>query len=157
MTLYGLLSGTAGSVIIALLSVILTPLSPNANDISFKFNLFSLITVGGIIGTVLDSILGATLQASVIDVKQGKIIEGDGGTKVLVNSSSSMEKIVGHDVRKRGDNKAAADAGQASDKDGVPSRKIATGRDLVSNNAVNCLMAGSVAVMGIVAALKVLV
>jgi len=143
-----------------LISILLTPLSPQSNNLNFKIQLFSIITAGGIIGTILDSILGATLQASVIDVKQGKIIEGDGGTRVLVNSSSSLEKIVGHEVvRNRGGkgDDAGAEDSKLSVREGAPSRKIATGRDLVSNNAVNFLMAGSVAVLGIIAALRVLV
>lgn len=40
------------------------------------------ITVWGGMGSVLDSALGGWLQASVIDTRTGKVIEGTGGKKV---------------------------------------------------------------------------
>jgi hypothetical protein len=40
------------------------------------------VTVWGALGSVLDSILGGLLQASVVDKRSGKIVEGTGGGKV---------------------------------------------------------------------------
>ena len=40
------------------------------------------ITIWGGLGSILDSVLGALLQASVVDVKSGKVVEGYGGSHV---------------------------------------------------------------------------
>ena len=40
------------------------------------------ITIWGGLGSVLDSFLGGWLQASVVDSRTGKVIEGTGGAKV---------------------------------------------------------------------------
>ena len=120
----------------------------------------AVVTAGGIIGTLLDSFLGATLQASVIDVKRNKIVEADGGVKVLVHPSSSVEKILATHVRERvthgeglgktrKQTKKEAGGKIRDGEESEVSRKILVGRDLVSNNAVNMLMAGIVAALGI--------
>ena len=41
-----------------------------------------LITAWGGLGSLVDSVLGAWLQASVVDVKTGKVVEGKGGKMV---------------------------------------------------------------------------
>lgn len=40
------------------------------------------MTVWGLLGSVLDSVLGGLLQASVVDKRSGKVVEGSGGRKV---------------------------------------------------------------------------
>jgi hypothetical protein len=45
------------------------------------------ITIWGGLGSVLDSALGGWLQASVVDTRTGKIIEGVGGKKVSLIST----------------------------------------------------------------------
>lgn len=40
------------------------------------------ITLWGGLGSLLDSLLGGWLQASVVDARTGKVIEGVGGRKV---------------------------------------------------------------------------
>lgn len=40
------------------------------------------MTVWGALGSVLDSVLGGLLQASVVDKRTGKVVEGSGGRKV---------------------------------------------------------------------------
>jgi len=89
-------------------------------------NVTFAMTAVGLGGSLLDSLLGAVAQASVVDVKSGKVIEGDGGKKVLVMS--------------------------ASPKKGPHSRKIVVGHDWLSNNGVNLLMAATMSVVGIMAA-----
>ena len=42
------------------------------------------VTVWGGLGSFLDSALGGWFQASVVDARTGKIIEGNGGKKVSV-------------------------------------------------------------------------
>lgn len=40
------------------------------------------MTVWGGLGSVLDSVLGGLVQASVVDKRSGKVVEGSGGKKV---------------------------------------------------------------------------
>ena len=42
------------------------------------------VTIWGGLGSVLDSVLGGLFQASVIDSRTGKVIEGTGGKKVSI-------------------------------------------------------------------------
>ncbi|KAK3325191.1 integral membrane protein DUF92-domain-containing protein [Apodospora peruviana] len=46
------------------------------------------LTVWGFLGSVVDSILGALFQRSVKDVRSGKIVEGEGGVRVLVSAEA---------------------------------------------------------------------
>ncbi|KAL9022787.1 MAG: hypothetical protein Q9185_000050 [Variospora sp. 1 TL-2023] len=73
-------------------------------------------TIWGGIGSLLDSALGGWFQASVVDARTGKVVEGSGGTKVLI--ADSHEK-----------------------RDGNTSRRIESGIGFLDNNAVNILMA----------------
>lgn len=49
------------------------------------------MTLWGALGSVLDSVLGGLLQASVVDKRSGKVVEGSGGRKV-----SSRLFVLGH-------------------------------------------------------------
>ncbi|KAJ4396712.1 hypothetical protein N0V93_000933 [Gnomoniopsis smithogilvyi] len=101
------------------------------------------LTIWGALGSVLDSVLGGLLQRSVKDARTGKIVEGDGGEKVLV--SSTVDK----NVKKAADKPSAAiDDGAGKDKhrkassgDDRPSRVVESGWDILDNNDVNFLMA----------------
>lgn len=97
------------------------------------------LTVWGALGSVLDSVLGGLLQRSVKDSRTGKIVEGDGGERVLVSSSSQTQQS------KREDK--VEPAAKAS------SRVVEAGWDILDNNDVNFLMAftmsmGSMVVAG---------
>ena len=96
----GTFAGFVGAFIIGVTSVILLPFcAENANtaqafvskhgvtsshtwNIREKATLVLAVTIWGGMGGVLDSALGGWLQASVIDRKTGKIVEGTGGKKV---------------------------------------------------------------------------
>lgn len=97
----GILAGFAGAFVIALTSVILIPFCSASTTISGKFfnnkpgfeggsgwgsqeRIFWVIavTVWGGLGSILDSALGGWFQASVIDGRTGKVVEGIGGKKV---------------------------------------------------------------------------
>ena len=43
------------------------------------------MAIWGALGSVLDSLLGGWLQQSVVDTRTGRIVEGDGGKKVLIS------------------------------------------------------------------------
>ena len=97
----GTLAGFAGAFIIALTSVILIPFC--SADTTIRGKVFGnkpgfeggsgwglqekilwviAVTVWGGLGSVLDSALGGWFQASVIDGRTGKVVEGTGGKKV---------------------------------------------------------------------------
>ncbi|KAI9713413.1 MAG: hypothetical protein M1820_000795 [Bogoriella megaspora] len=134
ITLTGLAAGALGSLAIAFTALLLTPFCDNwswQNRVGFT----AAITLVGLVGSVWDSILGGLLQASVVDVRTGKIIEGEGGRKVLITSLTDEGKD------KHGQKKPS-------------SRRLESGRDLLSNNGVNLLMAASVSVGAMVVAAR---
>lgn len=133
-----------------------------------KVWLVAFVTVIGTAGSLLDSLLGALFQQSVIDVRSKKIVEAPNGAKVLVepathittqgrmrsaagNAPGSAEEAVpvhaAGGVRKRG---AAADEATVEVWDRPNSRRVITAEKwgVLSNNQVNLLMA---AVMSVVA------
>ncbi|PWW77814.1 hypothetical protein C7212DRAFT_314106 [Tuber magnatum] len=114
VTLLGVLAGGAGSAIIGLVSVVLLPYCPlpvdghgihlpegqayvspgnSGNDgptwgIKEKALFVAFVTVIGVFGSLLDSLLGAVFQKSVVDIRTQKIVEGPNGVTVLVQPSS---------------------------------------------------------------------
>ncbi|KAJ5041290.1 uncharacterized protein L3040_005837 [Drepanopeziza brunnea f. sp. 'multigermtubi'] len=90
VTLHGLASGLLGSLVIVATSVALIPFCPpklggwglNARN-RFAF----AMAIWGALGSVLDSVLGGWLQQSVVDTRTGRIIEGEGGRRVLVSKA----------------------------------------------------------------------
>ncbi|KAK6340766.1 hypothetical protein TWF696_009086 [Orbilia brochopaga] len=138
VTLAGFLAGTAGSIFIALISIFATPFAATL-DSMFKVHLGVVVVAAGVVGTLLDSLLGATMQASVVDGRAGKIVESPGGEKVLVKSPSWQE---GGARRRTHEKKEEAE-------ERGPSRRVLVGRDLLSNNAVNVVMAAAMAAAGV--------
>ncbi len=173
MTVTGLLAGLLGSFIISLTAVTLLPFcSPRDTAIpgfggkgwswEAKTRLLLGLTSLGLCGSVLDSLLGALLQASVVDERTGKIIEGDGGTKVKVHSGelrrrrhqahgSSGSESRGPEIRIQGPDFISVEQDQ-KDRQSRPSRRIVSGRDLLDNNGVNFVMALAMSITGVVAA-----
>ncbi|KAI4284055.1 MAG: hypothetical protein L6R38_001693 [Xanthoria sp. 2 TBL-2021] len=137
ITLLGTSAGFLGASIIALTSVVLLPFCPvgltsragklfGDNQLGFEggsgWGLWEkaawvlAVSLWGGLGSLLDSALGGWLQASVIDVRSGKVIEGAGGKRVLLTGSHGKH-------------------------DGNSSRRVESGISLLDNNAVNLLMA----------------
>ncbi|KAL8985546.1 MAG: hypothetical protein Q9177_004405 [Variospora cf. flavescens] len=148
ITFWGTMAGFLGASIIAVTSVLLLPFC-SVGPTSMTGKLFShnqpgfegglgwglleklawiiAATIWGGIGSLLDSALGGWFQASVVDARTGKVVEGSGGTKVLI-------------------------AGSHEKKDGNTSRRIESGIGFLDNNAVNILMAFVMSIGGMLLA-----
>src|SRR3984957_5358950 len=105
----------------------------------------------------MDSLLGAILQTSEDDSRSGKIVEGEGGTKVLVRSSTTYGVKIDADAdlrHRRGSGRKDNGSDPKATKH-VDSRRILSGADLLDNNQINLLMAAIMSVGGMVVASKV--
>ncbi|KAJ4990015.1 Transmembrane protein 19 [Stagonosporopsis vannaccii] len=169
VTTTGLAAGMYGSLGISLVAWFLLPFCKEwESRESMRFAIS--ITFAGIAGTLLDSLLGALCQASVVDVQSGRIIEGEGGRKVLIHSKTPLhlkkraeirgkvvpdESITSSIAKSSGvDPDASGQAIRTTNKAGAAttavadgtheSRRVEVGVDLLDNNAVNILMAASI-------------
>lgn len=85
VTLTGLLAGVGGAFIIATLSGIMLPCCSGlegSGTLAARLQWILSMTIWGGLGSVVDSVLGGLVQASVIDKRSGKVVEGSGGKKV---------------------------------------------------------------------------
>lgn len=145
VTLLGLGAGLFGSVLMVTTAVLFLPtcteetaptLGGGAPWTMQDRRLFmAFLAAAGFAGTILDSVLGAVFQRSVKDVRSGKIVEGDGGSRAMVNTTSATTTATG-----------AAAADEKKQSKGLPSRVIESGLDLLDNNDVNFLMAVTISV-----------
>jgi uncharacterized membrane protein len=184
VTLWGLTAGLLGSFIMVLTAIGFLPFCTlsgvpfddhTLKEVGKPWNLvqvayFALaMVIWGALGSVLDSILGGLLQQSIVDTRMGRVVEGDGGKKVLVSTrgpnsmhlkkeSELKAKVLDREGRgaipKPADNGGVDDERDRDDRydvtkkmrkpsfgDGVPSRSIVSGIALLDNNEVNFLMA----------------
>lgn len=152
VTVWGLVAGLLGSLIIVLASVALIPFCPESSSVMGVAEAWALrqrlrfvliMTVWGALGSVLDSLLGGWFQPSVVDTRTGKIVEGKGGAHVLISSPTSKGTAKTKGAGKQG-------------RDEQPSRRLESGSlGLLDNNQVNFLMAlamsiGAVALSSII-------
>lgn len=166
VTLTGLAAGLLGSIIIVTASMLFLPLCSSATEgklgggvawsLEQRQTLILGLTVWGLLGSVADSILGGLFQSSVKDVRSGKIVEGEGGVRVLV-AAGEHTAAVGADVKAallHGEGESAVEKTESVGKydvrdkhrrpsfgDEKPSRAVENGWDLLDNNDVNFLMA----------------
>lgn len=143
VSLAGLAAGVGGAAVIAanccvLLDVCDYDVVGGGSTASLLVKVFVLLTVLGSVGTLLDSFLGAVLQASVIDRRSGKIVEGAGGVKVLTKPTRRPSQSV-------------ADSPGNTKVDLHESRVINSGNDILDNNQINLLMACLVSGLGVFA------
>ena len=89
VTLTGLLAGVGGAFLIATLSGIMLPGCSgleSSGSLGERAQWILVMTIWGGIGSVVDSVLGGLVQASVVDKRSGKVVEGSGGKKVCLLS-----------------------------------------------------------------------
>ncbi|KAF5021577.1 hypothetical protein F66182_6381 [Fusarium sp. NRRL 66182] len=180
VTLLGLGAGLLGSMTIITASIMFlpscneessqTPAGGSPWTMLERRKFMGFMVLWGALGSVLDSFLGGLFQRSVKDVRSGKIVQGEGGNRVLVAESAQDASV--HSTKKAGIKSGSAiaddddDDGDADarvydpqDKhrkpsfgDERPSRVIETGWDLLDNNDVNFLMAVTMSIGGMAVA-----
>ncbi|TIA44199.1 hypothetical protein D6C83_05997 [Aureobasidium pullulans] len=94
VTITGLLAGLAGSVFISSLAYFTLPYSGTAWTGDAKFMFWVTLTAAGFSGTLLDSLLGALVQATVEDKSSGRVVEGDNGKRVKVTQGGSRVLVL---------------------------------------------------------------
>lgn len=190
VTLMGLGAGLLGSMIIVSSSMIFLP-SCNSESAGLpggglpwstleRRQFMGFMVIWGAMGSLLDSFLGGLFQRSVKDVRSGKIVEGEGGNRVLV--AESADQVAAHSKKRAAikaailhgegvgatekmsgsaivDDEAETDAYDPKDKhrkpsfgNERPSRVVESGWDLLDNNDVNFLMAVMMSVGGMAVA-----
>lgn len=166
VTVLGLVAGLVGSMTIVAAAMFFLPLCTDATAGKLgggaagwtdeqRRILMGGMALWGALGSLLDSFLGGIFQRSVKDVRSGKIVEGEGGVRVLVSSGPAPDASK---LSKKGEDAAVGDGtevdGDVSGKydvrtkhrrasfgDERPSRVAESGWDLLDNNDVNFLMA----------------
>ncbi|KAL1869439.1 hypothetical protein VTK73DRAFT_3143 [Phialemonium thermophilum] len=181
VTLLGLAAGLSGSMIIVAASMFFLPLCTDetagklgggargwsANE---RRMLMLGLAIWGALGSLMDSFLGGWFQRTVRDVRSGKIVEGEGGSTVLVSTETSASESKAYDKNAAtadedkdatAKDEAAVEEDDSVDKTGAsdgkydardkhrrpsfgdekPSRVVENGWDLLDNNDVNFLMA----------------
>jgi uncharacterized membrane protein len=180
VTLVGLGAGFLGSMVVVTASMLFLPVCTQATAgklgggmpwTTQQRGLFMwAMTVWGVLGSLLDSFLGGMFQRTVRDVRSGRIVEGEGGVRVLVSrdsapgpESNSQNRAAvkaallsgeGKDAVPQTDGSAVVDGDETVDKydpsdkhrkpsfgDQRPTRVVESGWDLLDNNDVNFLMA----------------
>jgi uncharacterized membrane protein len=186
VTLWGIVAGFFGSMVIVSATLLFLPLCNQSTQgklaggepwtVTQKATLAWGMVIWGTLGSVLDSFLGGWLQRSVRDARTGKIVEGDGGVRVLASSdgkpgskeqfskSADVKASVlsgeGKDAVEKTESSSAVEDGDADSKrydpnnqhrkssfgDNKPTRVVESGYDLLDNNDVNFLMAFTMSV-----------
>jgi uncharacterized protein (TIGR00297 family) len=87
VTVDGLVYGALGSFLLTLVAIAALYFAQPRQLMAF--GTAGLITAMGLLGSVVDSILGALVQATVTDKRTGKVVEGTGGTRVKIAAGGS--------------------------------------------------------------------
>jgi len=92
----GLYAAAAGGALIGLVCAFALPLCDSPNTINDQLFIVGWSAVMGLLGSVIDSILGALLQATPFSKEEKKVVEVPGGEKPA--SSANIANIGGWDV-----------------------------------------------------------
>ncbi|RMY99758.1 hypothetical protein D0862_06992 [Hortaea werneckii] len=122
VTMEGLVYGALGSCLLTVTAVLALRFCSGVEGVegmTMDARTAALVSFMGLVGSVVDSVLGALTQVTVTDKGSGKVVEGPGGQRVLV-----------------------ADGSKEGGSRGV------MGRDLLTNNGVNFVMAALTSGLG---------
>lgn len=120
ITALGVVASALGAAVVSSAFIALVPLCIRQWEGGAQIALVLGVIGVGTLGALLDSLLGAWCQASVVDISSGKIVESSGGGKVAYSKVQGKYEVAGKEV------------GKTEEK-----RKMVIGRDLLSNNGVN--------------------
>lgn len=156
VTATGLVAGLGGSVVIVAVAMVMLPFCETIREreagaggsggpgwtLSEKAALAVMLVLWGGLGSVVDSFLGGWFQASVVDKHTGKVVEGEGGKRVLIEGSKSVDlkKEIEGKMEGLKKDKSADDVRGIGGK-GEASRRVESGLGVLDNNEVNFLMA----------------
>ncbi|KAK3715013.1 hypothetical protein LTR37_007503 [Vermiconidia calcicola] len=87
VTIDGLMYGALGSFMLTLGAIV--GLYSSTPKIAMDPTTAAVITVMGMMGSLIDSLFGAVLQATVTDKSTGKVVEGPGGQRVKIAAGGS--------------------------------------------------------------------
>ncbi|KAJ4306091.1 hypothetical protein N0V88_000887 [Collariella sp. IMI 366227] len=103
VTRTGLAAGLLGSVIIVTVAMLFLPFCTDENagrlgggdtwTLKQRRTLMLGLTIWGFLGSIVDSILGGLFQRTVKDTRTGKIVEGDGGSRVLATADVDAHRL----------------------------------------------------------------
>lgn len=91
VTLDGLMYGGLGSLLLTQTSRLMLFYLPPHKAVDWKAA--ALLTFMGLMGSVIDSLLGAVVQATVTDKGTGRVVEGHGGQRVKVVEGGSRVQM----------------------------------------------------------------
>ncbi|KKF97209.1 Transmembrane protein 19 [Ceratocystis platani] len=147
VSLVGLAAGFLGSMAVVGTAMFFLPLCSQSTGFPWTFRSRGLFMWGlsfwGVLGSLVDSLLGAVFQRTVADARTGKVIEGEGGVRVPVTGDApvSPSKDANSEPSTDGRYDAKNKHRTPSYGTGKPSRIAISGFDLLDNNDVNFLMA----------------
>ena len=87
VTIDGILYGALGSFLLTLVAAAALYLAPPRRLMDPRA--FGVIVIMGLLGSIIDSVLGAIVQTTVTDKGTGRVVEGPGGTRVKVAPGGS--------------------------------------------------------------------
>lgn len=90
VTIDGLIYGALGGFLLTLVAILALYLAPPR--VAMDPTTAAVITGMGLVGTVVDSLLGAIVQATVTDSRSGRVVEGPGGQRVKVTDGGSRKQ-----------------------------------------------------------------
>jgi len=91
VTVEGLMYGALGSFLLTLTAILALWLAPPHTIMDARAA--ALLSVMGLNGSIIDSILGAVVQATVTDKGTGRVVEGPGGQRVQIVAGGSRTQM----------------------------------------------------------------